>query len=152
MNFKGYKTRMEGFEGPVFPANIEALNKIHKKTSNDEEFVFEEAVKEINGFSTVGFAGESAGIRWKKVSIEKGDKKAVIYFPLSCPNSSEISITVYAKNLNQKEIEGIVEELLNLFRSGDREAAKSADENKKILAGKMAESSVGKIFGFFRKR
>jgi len=151
MNYKGFKARMEDFDGPLFPANIGKLNRIHRETNSAEGFVLEDASSRLEGFEAISFAGESAGIRWKGVYIQRGRQQAEIYFPLSYP-SDEVSVTVYAKELSSPEVEKIIEELVVLFEDQGKKEEEEAGAGKKILAKEMAKNAAGKLMGLFKKK
>lgn len=149
MDYEGYKTRIEGFIGPVYPKRMADLNKIFRSALDLESFTLEEALRKIDGFEMVGFTGHSYGITWKRLSVIRGDKEILIYFPFEFKEKT--SITIYSKGANDDEIENITNDLIRFITDEAKDAEKEGKELNKIAGNFLKINKVGKIFGFLKK-
>jgi len=149
MDYEGYKTRMEGFIGPVYPKRIADLNKIFRSALDLESFMLEEALRRINGFEMVGFTGHSSGIAWKRLSIIREDKEILVYFPLEFREKT--SITIYSKGASEDEIENLIDDLMQLVGKEKLNAEKESRELDRVVANFLKINKVGKIFSFLKK-
>lgn len=149
MDYEGYKAKMEGFAGPIYPKQIADLNKMFKNALSLEGFTLEEALRRIDGFEMAGFTGHSSGIPWKRLSVVRGEKEIIIYFPLEFKEKT--SITIYSKGANEDEIENITNDIIRFIAEEAQGAEKEGKEFDKIVGSFLKQNTVGKIFGLFKK-
>ncbi|MFA6097707.1 MAG: hypothetical protein WC788_08870 [Candidatus Paceibacterota bacterium] len=149
MDYEGYKAKMEGFAGPIYPKRIADLNKMFKNALSLDGFTLEEALRRVDGFEMAGFTGHSSGIPWKRLSVVRGEKEIIIYFPLEFKEKT--SITVYSKGANEDEIENITNDIIRFIAEEAQDAEKEGKEFDKIVGNFLKQNTVGKIFGLFKK-